>query len=225
MPWIGALLTVYAVSGCGDPKFDTDDDYLIRVGESVVTTLDFKKAFEITKTAYPHHALKNPDVLREARLRLFNQLVEELILMERAKELRIVVSDAELDKAVADIMSDYPEGVFDQMLLEHAVSYSSWENGLKIRLLMEKLSAKELGQETAVTAKDMEEYHQMHPEDNGPGSDPEKCSAEKNKKTTEYLHRKKVEESYKSWIKKLQKKYVVNINQAQWEKIRTIETE
>lgn len=47
----------------------------------------------------------------------------------------------------------------------------------------------------------------------------------KKQKNHGILATKKVEESYKSWIKKLQKKYVVSINQAQWEKIRTIETE
>jgi hypothetical protein len=221
---IGILLTACALSGCSGPEPDTGDDYLIRVGDSVVTVLDFKKAFEIAKTAYPHHVLKNPEVLREARLRLFNQLLEEQILLERAKELQITVSDAELDKAVAEIKSDYPEGVFEQMLLEHAVSYPSWEKGLKIRLLMEKLSAKELEGVTGITARDIAEYYEEHPNCNRPESDSGECAEDINRQIIESVRQKKAEESYKSWIKKLQKKYVIDINQAQWKKISAIET-
>jgi len=38
------------------------------------------------------------------------------------------------------------------------------------------------------------------------------------------LRRKKIEEAYKPWIKKLQKKYIIEINKAQWKKITVSQT-
>ena len=49
------------------------------------------------------------------------------------------------------IKKDYPEPVFNQTLLESAVSFNSWKNRLKIRLLMEKTAARELEGKIEIT--------------------------------------------------------------------------
>ena len=119
------LLVAIALAGCSGSKPEDPDEYLIRVGDNVVTVLDFNKAFEIAKTAYSHNVMQNPVAFKEAQLRLLNQMTEELILLERARELNISVSDQELDKTIAKIKSDYPDDVFEEVLLEYAVSYQS----------------------------------------------------------------------------------------------------
>ena len=89
-------------------------------------------------------------------------MIEEMILQKRAEELNIEISDAEVEKAIADIKRDYPEGVFEQTFLEHAVSYNSWKKGLKIRLLMKKVVAKELEEQITITPEDISKYYREH---------------------------------------------------------------
>jgi len=216
---IGVLLIICFLAGCADSKSKGKDEFFIRVGDSVVTVFEFNRAFEIAKAAYPHSAMQNPADIRDARLRLFYQMTEEMIILERARELGIKVSDSEVEKAVSDIKGDYPDDVFEQTLLENAVPYHSWKEGLKNRLLLEKVVAKELGGQIEITPEDISKYYEEHYKDDSLISGLKEVSKDINAIIMKHLRRKKMEEAYKSWIKKLQKKYTIEINKAQLEKI------
>ena len=66
----GFILMLVALIGCADSETDFENEYLIRLGDRVVTVLDFNEAFEITKTAYPHNIRSDSEDLRKAKLRL-----------------------------------------------------------------------------------------------------------------------------------------------------------
>jgi hypothetical protein len=219
MALIGFLSIIYPLAGCADSESKYRDEYFIRVGDSVITVLDFNRAFEIVKASYSHGAMQQPDAVKEARLRFVKQMTEEMILRERAKDIGIKITDEEVKQAVEDIKQDYPENVFDQILLEYAVSYQLWEKGLETRLLMEKVIAKELGDQIVVTPDDVSKYYQAHHKNDELIPDKKKVSKEINETITRNLRRKKIEQAYKPWIKELQKKYIIEINKAQWKKI------
>ena len=216
---IGCLSIIYPMAGCADAESKYRDDYFIRVGDSVITVLDFNRAFEIAKAAYSHGAMQQPDAVKEARLRLVKQISEEMILRQRAKDMGIKITDEEIKQAVEDIKQDYPENVFDQILLEYAVPYQQWEKGLETRLLMEKVIAKELGAQIQVTPDEVSKYYEAHHKNDELTPDIKKVSKDINKTLMRNLRRKKIEEAYKPWIKELQKKYIIEINKLQWEKI------
>jgi hypothetical protein len=163
--------------------------------------------------------MQQPDVVKEARLRFVKQMTEEMILRERARDIGIKITDEEVKQAVEDIKQDYPENVFDQILLEYAVSYQLWEKGLETRLLMEKVIAKELGDQIVVTPDDVSKYYEAHHKNDELAPDKKEVSKDINETITRNLRRTKIEQAYKPWIKELQKKYIIEINKAQWEKI------
>nr|MBC8391901.1 SurA N-terminal domain-containing protein [Deltaproteobacteria bacterium] len=109
------------IFGCVASEPDVPNEYLIRVGNRVMTVADFNRTFELAKAAYPHNVLQNEAVLKIIRSRLLSQITEEMILMQRAAEIQVSVTDEELEKAISDIKRDYPDGVFKQTLLECAV--------------------------------------------------------------------------------------------------------
>jgi len=115
---LGSVLLCFLSTGCEQKASDYGDEVLLRVGDRVVTVHDFKEAFEISKTAYAHNIRQQDEDFREAQIRLLNQLAIEMVILERAQELEISVSDDELQKAVSEIKSDYPEGEFEQTLIE-----------------------------------------------------------------------------------------------------------
>ncbi len=213
------MLVAIALVGCTGSKSEDQDEYLIRVGDNVVTVLDFNKAFEIAKTAYSHNMMQDPAAFREAQLRLLNQMTEELILLEKAKELNISVSDQEVDKMIAKIKSDYPDDVFEQVLLEYAVSYQSWKKGLQTRLLMEKLVEQELKDQIVITAEDIEKYYEQNYKGDGLQTEFAEKSKNINEKIIKHLRRKKTEKAYKTWLERIQKRYNIEINKEQWENI------
>ena len=76
------------------------NEVLISVGDRVVTVLDFNEAFEISQIASVHSTSEQSEDLRKAQLRLLNELILETILLERARERGISVTDIELERAV-----------------------------------------------------------------------------------------------------------------------------
>jgi FKBP-type peptidyl-prolyl cis-trans isomerase (trigger factor) len=210
-----ALLAAFILYGCSGNESVKADEYLIRVDGNVVTVLDFQRAFETAKSAYPHDAEGGSRVFREVKQQLLNQMIEELIVLQRAKELNIMVTDREIEDAVGKIKNDYPDDEFDQMLLEYAISYKQWEKGLRTRLLMEKVITDDLKNNIAVSPEDLSKYYSEDMKKASGNSQ----SREATETAVKNLRNIKAESAYKSWIDGLQKKYVIEINKKQWDKI------
>ena len=184
-----------------------------------MTVLDFHRAFEIAEAAFPHNVLQDSSSLKEAKKRLLNQMTEEMVLLERAKELGVSIADSEVDKKIAEIKSDYPEGVFEEILLEYAVSYESWKKGLKTRMLIEKLVDKELSAQIVITADDISRYYEENYRASNLKPDLTDRAQDLNEKIVKHLRRKKIEKIYKSWIEQIHKEFHIDINEKQWKKI------
>lgn len=214
-----ALLVLCALSSCADSEDRLRDKYLIRVGKKITTIDDFNRAFEIVKSAYSHNTLKSSAYLREARLSLLNQLVEQMIILERADEQNIGISDSEVAEVIAGIRKDYPEGEFDKTLLEYAISYQSWENALKNRLLIKKVIAEELEEKIVITPESISEYYEKNYDRFFFNSGSKENPANINEFIVKHLRREKAEEAYKNWIKELKKNYKIEINRELWEEI------
>ena len=224
----------WTLTGCADGSPKPQNDYLIKVGNEIMTVTDFKKAFELSKAAYPYDILQNPEAVREAMLRLVRQMTEEMILLERAKETHVTVTAPEMDQAIANIKKDYPNQEFQNSLVENAVPYPSWEQALKRRLIMEKVIAKDLGDQIQVTPDDISAYEKTHPAESGGAPDAEKEAASKpaGEKIVEktgrdavekILRREKLEKAYPSWVEALRNKYTVKINEKQLQKLTDLQ--
>jgi SurA-like N-terminal domain len=220
----------WSLSGCADREQKQQHEYLIKVGDKIMTVADFNKAFEIAKAAYPLDVLQKPEAVRTALLRLVKQMTEEMILLERAKDIGVTVTASEVEKAMADIKKDYPGNEFQNSLVENAVPYLSWEQALKRRLLMEKVVDKDLGDQIHVTADDISEFEKAHPSESPAASDFKEAAAPRTSdvKATEkdrhdavvkLLRREKMEKAYTSWIETLKKKYTVEINEVRLKKM------
>jgi len=195
------------------------DAYLVRVGGSTLTVSEFNEVFEISKTAYSHSDTMDPQVVADIKLRLLNQLIEEMILIEKAGAAGIVVSDAELEGEVQKIKADYPEGVFEEMLLEAAVSFEAWKKRLKMQLVARKFIQAELEAKITITADEVARYYaQQFPADTRPDVDdrqPEISDA----MILRMLKNQKVQAAYADWMKANRRSVTIDINSRQWEQI------
>jgi hypothetical protein len=218
-PLMGSLLMIIILGGCADSGSDIENEYLVRIGDRVVTVMDFNEAFEIVKTAYPHHIRDDREDLKKAQVRLLKQMAIEMIVLEKAKELGIEISDAEVEQSVSEIKSDYPEGVFEETLLEFAVSYETWKDRLRTRLIMEKVIHKELKDQIVIVPEDIARYYEDNFKDQKQDSDLNENSNDINEAIIKILRREKIEEAYNQWIRELKANYKIDINSTQWEKI------
>jgi len=221
---IGPVSFLFLLLGCGEKGSGLGNEVLIRLGDRVVTVLDFNEAFEISKIEFTHSTIEESEDLRKAQLRLLNELILEVVLLERADEIGISVTDIELERAVANIKSDYPSGEFEETLLEFAISFETWESRLKTRLIMEKVIEKELENRITITPEDIAEYYKKNFQDKKGESESTPAAGDINEIIVKQLRREKAEETYKSWIEELKAKYDIEINSEQWGKITDSES-
>lgn len=214
--WIGLGIGVLAFPGCSPSGSEHTDDYLVRVGSRKVTAHDFRQAFELAKTSHPDSASKSSAALQEARQQLLDEISIELVMLNRADEIGISVSDAELDAAIKAIQADYPAGVFEQTLIESAVPFEIWKQRMRSRLLMEKLVQAELGPQVAITPQEVAAYYDQHYRGKAGGADSEEKFQRLKETIVADLQRKKLEDAFADWIDGLKQKYPVEVNQPLW---------
>ena len=216
---LGMVALLWLVIGCGDPVVQRSEDYLVRVGENVVTAAGFIRSLEVSKIAHPFGTLEQEGSLKAAKIMVLSQMIEELILHERAREMQIKVSETELEATIAAILKDYPAGALEEVLLEAAIPFEAWKAEMRNRLLMEKVIAKDLAEKIVVSPEEVSQFHAAgRPRTIGAAGEtlsPE----ERQQKLIRRLRTEKTQEAYQAYLKALQERYRIDINQAQWEKL------
>lgn len=212
----GLILSI--MTGCSDGGETGEQGFLFRVGGRQLSVATFNRIFEISKTAYSHNDLRDPVVNRDIKLRLLNQLLEEMILMEKAEEIGVSISDAELSAAVGQIKADYPDAVFEEMLMESAISFEDWQERLRIRLLTRKVIDKVIASEIVITPEDIQEHLKAHRKD-WPEAETTEDIDKINAIILRRLREFKTERAYAAWMSEQRSRMPVEINAVQWERV------
>ncbi|MBI9083417.1 MAG: SurA N-terminal domain-containing protein [Desulfobacterales bacterium] len=226
----GAMAVILVLTGligglvaCGQKGASSSETPLVRVGSRTITVRDFNRAFEIGKAAFTHNAIQDSALAHKARIRLLNQMIEEAMLLDQAQQLQVLLSEAELSTALADIRKDYPEDSFEQMLLEAAISFADWKERFRTRLLIEKLIDQVLAQNIVITPEEIGDTYRKHADSEAERAD--EASGESDpggigrikEIIVRQLRRQKLEEAYRKWLAHLNQQYTVEINTAQWQ--------
>lgn len=217
--WISAflLMTVVLSTNSGCTRKKVEEEYLIRVRNFSMTLSEFNQAVKAaSEEAFPGEQTIDPAALNDLRMRVLNQITEEMMISSYAADQGIQVSAEELEKAVADIKADYPDNTFEETLLENAISFQYWQKQLATRLLVEKVIAKELVLPVQITSDDIAEYYKANYPQGVPG---DKNADEINQKIIKHLRQQKAELAYKEWIDSLHKTYPVEIDHQLWDRL------
>jgi hypothetical protein len=212
----GGLLALFVVLACGPSSPEREESYLIRLGELKVTRLEFLQAFELVKTAHPGSLDSDSPALQHARRQLLDEMTLDLILRQYALERGISVSPVELETAVAEVKADYPPGVFEQTLVESAISIETWKQRLRSRRLVDKLVESELQPYITITAEDLTAYYERHYGRKAAAADSEQKFERLKETLVADLRRAKIEDAFDTWIDGLRSKYPVEFNASEW---------
>jgi FKBP-type peptidyl-prolyl cis-trans isomerase (trigger factor) len=152
---------------------------------------------------------------RELKIRFVGQLVDQLVLLEHARTLGIDVTDQELTKALEAIQQDYPDDVFEQLLLENAITLEEWKASLRNRLIIERVIRQEGSiriseEDVARFMAQLDRKRRENAADRETAADQPPPSDES---IVDQLRRSKTEVAYAEWIAGLKQKYPVEINQ------------
>lgn len=116
---------------------------------------DVEKAYRRTAQVSP---APSEDEALAAKLALLNEFIVQELLLAKARELKIELTDAELDKAYADGRKDIPEEAFQQELTRRNLTAADMREGLRRDLLVQKVLEREVVSKVNVTDQDITDF-------------------------------------------------------------------
>ena len=93
-----------------------------------------------------------------AKLGLLDDLIVGEILQAKARELKIEVSESELDTAYAEARKNITDDAFQQEMTRRNLTAADMRDGLRRELLSQKLIEREVGSKIAVTDQEVTDF-------------------------------------------------------------------
>jgi len=94
---------------------------------------------------------------------VLNALINEKVMLLRAGELSISVSDAELMKKIEEIKESYLlDDGFERVLAAQRVNYGIWKEELRKRMMLEKLILSDVNANVTVKENEARQFHRTH---------------------------------------------------------------
>lgn len=99
------------------------------------------------------------DEVFAAKLALLDDLIAQELFLARAKDLKIEIPDAELDKAFAEASKNMPEEAFKQELARRGLTAADMREGLRREMTVQKLFEREVSSKVSVTDQEIATFY------------------------------------------------------------------
>jgi peptidyl-prolyl cis-trans isomerase SurA len=96
------------------------------------------------------------------KLNLLNELIDNELLLERARKLAIVVPEAEVGHEIANLSSPYSSADFQKKLSDEGLTLAALREQVRQNLLVEKLLRREITGRLAISQAEVEAYYRDH---------------------------------------------------------------
>ena len=151
---------ICATCGCGGTGTSRP---LATVNGMNITIAEFNERFVRDVNSVLDRSSLSPEDYGRLKEEVLNTLIDEKVMLLRAKELSISVSDAELAKKIEDIKESYAlEDGFDKALATRKVDYGQWKEELRKRTILEKLIAAEVNAKVQIKDVEGKAYRREH---------------------------------------------------------------
>ena len=151
------LLTLPACS----PNTVSSQAVVITVGDRSITAGDIERIVDIT-------SLENgipKKVLWSSINSLVDRIVDDSLILEYGRDKRITLSEIELERAIQDIVKDYPDNTFEETLLKKSIDYNEWRERFREQLLIKKIVKEQTESLTPISYHALKSYYQERKED------------------------------------------------------------
>lgn len=102
----------------------------------------------------------SPEMTLSAKLNILDQLIDNEILLERAKQLSLEASNGEVEDKFTELKSPYTEEEFQRQLKGQSVD--DFKNDLRSQLSIQKLLNREVVAKISITDQDIKDFYELH---------------------------------------------------------------
>ena len=142
---------------------------VVRVGDRIVTATQYQKRLkdaitEIEQTVAP---ADRPARLQALRMNMTNDLINELLIRDRADRLGMTVSDNEVREAINRLKAQYnitTDEQFESSLKQSGLTRAEMEAKLRETLITNKVFARELRNRSEMTDRELREKYDREKE-------------------------------------------------------------
>jgi peptidyl-prolyl cis-trans isomerase SurA len=107
----------------------------------------------------PEAQQTSPEEVLSGKLNVVEQLINNEILLERAKKLNLEASDGEVEDKFTELKSGYTEDEFQRKLKDGGMSVDDLKKDLRRQLSIQKLLNREVAAKVTITDQDVSDFY------------------------------------------------------------------
>jgi peptidyl-prolyl cis-trans isomerase SurA len=152
---LGALI-LFGEAGCKQQKQPAPDTWASVNGQDIKR--DDVDKFYRTRVS-PEGQEPSQEEALSLKLNVLDELINNEILLERAKKLNLEASDGEVEDKFTELKSPYTEDEFQRQLKDRGVSVDDLKRDLRRQLSIQKLLNREVVAKITITDQDVSEFY------------------------------------------------------------------
>jgi peptidyl-prolyl cis-trans isomerase SurA len=150
------LLALAGVAGCNRQAQHSPDVWAVVNGKEI--RKDEVEKYYRTRINPEGQAPSQEEAL-SLKLNVLDELINNEILIERAKKLNLEASDGEVEDKFTELKSPYTEDEFQRQLKERGVSVDDLKRDLRRQLSIQKLLNREVVAKISITDQDVADFY------------------------------------------------------------------
>jgi peptidyl-prolyl cis-trans isomerase SurA len=154
LPW--AMLALVSIGGCNRQTQHSPDVWGVVNGKEIKK--DEVEKYYRTRVNPEGQAPSQEEAL-SLKLNVLDELINNEILIERAKKLNLEASDGEVEDKFTELKSPYTEDEFQRQLKDRGVSVDDLKRDLRRQLSIQKLLNREVVAKISITDQDVAEFY------------------------------------------------------------------
>src|SRR3989338_1275039 len=137
-------------------------DVVIRICDREINHGEFQDTFKRLFLEGEGAAEVKNEELKNLKIDLVNQLVEEELILEEAKRLAIDVKDNDVFKEMEEIKKEYDGDTFESTIMNKYGSIDKWKEEIRKKLLIKKVIDKIITPMIIVKGGEAQRYYKEH---------------------------------------------------------------
>jgi len=159
-----AVLIIFSLSGVAAQAV-TINKFVAVVNDEVITQQDIDQLLSVLYAQYSQE-FKGDELLQkmeQVKKDILNQMIEDKLVLSRAKELGIKVTDSEIDERLGYIKKGFPsEEEFYSALETQGITIANLKDRYRDQIMMKKLVDYEVKSKISVLPSEISDYYEKH---------------------------------------------------------------
>jgi len=151
-----AMLVVWLIGGCTKQESHSPDVWAVVNGTEI--RKDEVEKYYRTRIN-PEAQETSPEEILSRKLDVTEQLINNEILLERAKKLNLEASDGEVEDKFTELKSGYTEEEFQRKLKDGGMTVDDLKKDLRRQLSIQKLLNREVAAKVTITDQDVADFY------------------------------------------------------------------